>query len=51
LDVVGDVDRGAELLAEANFFDREDTGPVGRSNSPTFGHFKFPHPDERLMAQ
>jgi hypothetical protein len=25
--------------------------PVGRSNSPTFGHFKFPHPDERLMAQ
>jgi putative transposase len=25
--------------------------PVGRSNSPTFGHFKIPHPDERLAAR
>jgi type IV pilus assembly protein PilA len=24
--------------------------PVGRSNSPTTGHFKFPHPDARLTA-
>ena len=24
--------------------------PDGRSNSPTFGHFKLPHPDERVRA-
>jgi CRISPR-associated protein Cas1 len=24
--------------------------PVGRSNSPTLGHFKFPHLAERLAA-
>ena len=25
--------------------------PDGRSNSPTFGHFKLPHPDERVTVQ
>ena len=24
--------------------------PVGRSKSPTLGHFKIPHPDDRLMV-
>ena len=28
----------------------EDHDPVGRSNSPTLGHFKFPHLAERLAA-
>jgi hypothetical protein len=27
-----------------------DRIPVGRSNSPTLGHFKFPHLAERLAA-
>ena len=25
--------------------------PVGRSNSPTFGHFKIPHPEGRVTVQ
>ena len=25
--------------------------PVGRSNSPTFGHFKIPHPEGRVTEQ
>jgi hypothetical protein len=25
--------------------------PVGRSNSPTYGHFKIPHPDELVIMQ
>ena len=25
--------------------------PVGRSKSPSNGHFKIPHPDARLMVQ
>jgi len=25
--------------------------PVGRSTSPTFGHFKFPHPEGRVTEQ
>ena len=31
--------RGAKTLNEI-----AQEYPVGRSNSPTFGHFKFPHP-------
>jgi hypothetical protein len=25
--------------------------PDGHPNSPTFGHFKLPHPDERVTVQ
>ncbi len=25
--------------------------PDGHPNSPTFGHFKIPHPDERVTVQ
>ena len=28
-----------------------DRTPDGRSNSPTFGHFKIPHPDECVRAR
>jgi len=30
---------------------KNNTLPVGRSNSPTSGHFKIPHPDGRMMVQ
>ena len=44
------VDKGAVREIIANVLIPRGVPPVGRSNSPTFGHFKFPHPDDRLTA-
>jgi hypothetical protein len=41
-----------ELVTSKDFMGRDFSvgDPVGRSNSPTLGHFKFPHLAERLAA-
>jgi hypothetical protein len=41
---------GSHVLMKTGEKGCVEPNPVGRPNSPTNGHFKFPHPDARLTT-
>ena len=45
------MNRGRSVFAQLLDFIPFSHFPDGHPNSPTFGHFKIPHPDEHVTVQ
>ena len=45
------IQSGCRLCTEEDMQKMPKLFPDGHPNFPTFGHFKLPHPDERVTVQ